>query len=88
MIDWDMAELVPGPAAIQYPRFMADVPGDTMRVGPESVSYEEERQYYLKAIESLGQERPSTTRVLELLESSSPRQYFELSLWHPAVDLR
>lgn len=83
IIDWDTAQIVPAASAIQYPLFIADIPGWHNDGIPPGMLFEEDRAYLEHAIKKLeGSDGPIAT----LLETSYERQFFELSLHNSRIN--
>lgn len=81
LIDWDLATLVPLAAAVHFPGFLANIPGWNTPGRPEHFGFAEDREYLLQRLEAEMSEMPlMLRRVLDLLGTSSERQFFELSL--------
>lgn len=74
--------MVPFPAAVQHPLFIADIPGWKNDNVPKSMTFEEDRRYLEDAISRLAAKSrlPIATRISDLLANSFERQFFELSL--------
>lgn len=83
VIDWDTASFVPNPAAIQYPLFIAGIPGFRNDDVPEDKDFADDRAYLVDAIRKLC---VGAGRFADLLDSSWERQFFELSLRNKRIN--
>jgi hypothetical protein len=52
VIDWDTAQFVPMPAAINQPLFLADIPGWVNPI-PDGMTFESDRKYLEDAVSKL-----------------------------------
>ncbi|GAM84493.1 hypothetical protein ANO11243_024890 [Dothideomycetidae sp. 11243] len=81
VVDWDFAANVPLAAAVHFPSFLADIPGWNTPDRPDSYNFFEDRQYLIRAVRAQYNDHLADCgRVLQLLETSFERQFFELSL--------
>jgi hypothetical protein len=83
IIDWDTVSVVPSPAAIQHPLFMADIPGFRHDNVPQSMNFADDRSYLVNAIRV---QFPESANMANLLASSCERQFFELSLRNKRIN--
>lgn len=84
-MDWDTACLVPMPAAVQHPLFIANIPGWQNDV-PEDMTFEEDRAYLENVIRKLDLGSQISGRLEHLLRTSFERQFFELSLHNRRIN--
>lgn len=88
MIDWDTAQIVPIPAAVQHPMFIADIPGWRNDDVPDDMTFQEDREVLEQEVSRLAARSTSSTaqRIPELLSSSYERHFFERSLRNKLVN--
>lgn len=82
LIDWDWAQVVPLPATVQQPDFIADIPGYINEGVEEGMNFEEDRNFLEREVRKLAARStmPGARRIAELLETSYQRQFLEMSL--------
>lgn len=88
IIDWDKAQIVPSPAAVQHPLFIADIPGWRNDGVIEGMTFEEDREYLEGAMRDIAarSDSPIAQQVVTLLATSFERQFFELSLRNKVIN--
>ncbi|KAI9711569.1 MAG: hypothetical protein M1820_002134 [Bogoriella megaspora] len=86
IIDWDTAVIVPSPAAVWHPLFIADIPGWQNDDVPEGMTFEDDREYLENEMRSLATRTGKTQEVVDLLVTSYERQFFELSLRNKRIN--
>lgn len=83
VIDWDTSQIVPAPAAVQHPLFIADIPGWRNYGVSQAMTFKYDRTYLEHAIRQIeGGDGP----IASLLESSRERQFFEMSLHNSRIN--
>lgn len=88
IIDWDTALILPLPAVVNHPLFIADIPGWNNDGVSEGTTFEKDRHFLEEEIRKLSAAStlPHASHIPELLESSYERQTFELSLRNKKIN--
>ena len=86
VIDWDYVERVPLRSSVQYPLFIANIPGWPNHDVRDSAVADHERANFLNAIRQLEDTRKIDHRISNLLENSEERLFFQTSLHHEKVN--
>lgn len=81
-MDWDDARLVPGPAAIHPPLFIAGIPGWNTGA-PEGMQFWSDREYFIEAIANMD---VFGGLITDMLTSSYDRQFLEMSLHNKVIN--
>lgn len=88
IIDWDSAFAVPLQKAATFPKLLENVPGGVPASVPLSHAYpdlSEEKKYFLQAFSELEYAKTGSDKITNLIQTSSERNFFELSLHRPGV---
>ena len=86
VIDWDYAFIAPLPSVVQYPLFIANIPGLPNNIAKDGMNVEEQKLYFLQAIRKLEVTRGLDYTISQLLRDSWARQFFERSLHIESVN--
>lgn len=76
------------PAVVQFPWFVADIPGwnnDGVQVGE---TFERDRDYLVSMVEERERRRGSSSIISTILQSARTRQYFQAALHTKGVHLQ
>jgi hypothetical protein len=88
-IDWDFTFALPLQKAATFPKLLENVPGGAPPNLPDSVAYLDfsaDKAYFLSVFETKERQRSGgPTPITKLIETSSERNFFELSHHRPAV---
>lgn len=88
VIDWDFSFAVPLQKAATFPKFLENVPGAAPPGMPESHAYLDlsaDKSQFLLILAEKERERTNGTSFTKLMETSSERNFFEMSLHRPPV---
>lgn len=82
VINWDATDVVPLPAAVQHPMFIAGVPGWNNDSVSRDMTFEQDRRYLEAALRKMSTESKlaGATQISDLLANSFERQFFQMSL--------
>nr|POE54899.1 hypothetical protein CFP56_64572 [Quercus suber] len=83
VIDWDTVSLVPTPAAIQFPVFMANIPGFLDADISASTDFINDRLYLEQRMRGMS---PDGEMIADMLSNSCEREFFEMSLRNKRIN--
>ncbi|KAJ0160434.1 hypothetical protein CTA2_7971 [Colletotrichum tanaceti] len=88
VIDWDTAQVIPLPSAVQHPMFMADIPGWRNDDVPGGMTFRDDRKSLEHEMRRLAatSTKPAARRIPGLLSTSYERHFLELSLPNKRVN--